>query len=42
VIVIALVGATYFVAVQRRKPAHLQAPAGESPADELRAPVAAT
>jgi urea carboxylase system permease len=42
VIVIALVGATYFVAVQRRKPAHLQAPAGESPADELPAPVAAT
>jgi amino acid transporter len=42
VIVIALVGATYFVAVQRRKPAHLQAPAGEAPAEELPAPVAAT
>jgi hypothetical protein len=30
VLVIALVGACYFAAVQRRKPAHLQAPAGEA------------
>jgi hypothetical protein len=37
VVVIALVGAAYFFAVQRRKPAHLQAPG-----DELPSPVAAT
>jgi hypothetical protein len=42
VIVIALVGATYFVAVQRRKPAHLQAPTGEAPAEELPPAVPAT
>ncbi len=35
VIVIALVGGTYFAAVQRRKPAHLQAPEGEALAEEL-------
>jgi urea carboxylase system permease len=39
VIVILLVGSTYFLGVQRRKPAHLEAPAGEAPADELPAPV---
>jgi urea carboxylase system permease len=40
VVVIALVGGTYFTAVQRRKPAHLQAPAGEA-VDDLPAPVTA-
>jgi urea carboxylase system permease len=39
VIVILLVGSAYFLGVQRRKPAHLEAPAGEAPADELPAPV---
>jgi amino acid transporter len=34
VIAIVLVGAVYFALVQRRKPAHLQAPEGESPAAE--------
>ena len=34
VIFIALVGAVYFVLVQRNKPAHLQAPEGESYADQ--------
>jgi len=42
VIVIALVGAAYFTAVQRRKPAHLQAPEGEAPAEELPPPVVST
>jgi len=41
VIVIALVGGTYFMAVQRRKPAHLQAPEGELMAEELPPPVTA-
>ncbi|MGZ4292043.1 MAG: APC family permease [Gaiellaceae bacterium] len=40
VIVIVLVGATYFVTVQRRKPAHLEAPAGEAMAEELPPPLA--
>jgi urea carboxylase system permease len=35
VVVIGLVGAGYFFAVQRNSPAHLQAPEGESFADEL-------
>jgi len=35
--VIVIVGAIYFALVQRRKPAHLQAPEGE--AMELPAPV---
>jgi urea carboxylase system permease len=39
--VIVLVGGTYFLAVQRRKPAHLQAPAGESVGEELPQPVVA-
>ena len=34
VIVIALVGAAYYLAVQHRKPAHLQAPEGEAVAPE--------
>jgi urea carboxylase system permease len=34
VIAVALVGAAYYVLVQRRKPAHLQAPEGEVYADE--------
>jgi len=34
VVVILLVGATYFLLVQRRKPAHLQAPEGEAMAGE--------
>ena len=40
-IVIALVGAVYFVLVQRKKPVHLQAPEGEVFADDVRAPAAA-
>ena len=39
-IFIALVGAIYFVLVQRTKPAHLQAPEGEVYAEEM--PAAAT
>jgi hypothetical protein len=35
VIVIVLIGAVYFVLVQRRKPAHLQAPEGEAIGDEM-------
>ena len=35
VVVIGLVGAAYFFAVQRRSPAHLQAPEGEAFADEV-------
>jgi hypothetical protein len=34
-IFIALVGAVYFVLVQRTKPAHLQAPEGEAFAEEM-------
>ena len=39
-IVITLVGALYFVLVQRNSPAHLQAPEGEDFADEVPQPVA--
>jgi urea carboxylase system permease len=35
VVVIVLVGAAYFFAVQRRSPAHLQAPEGEAFAEEM-------
>jgi urea carboxylase system permease len=43
VIVIVLIGAVYFVLVQRHKPAHLQAPEGEAVADEMAtAPATAT
>ena len=43
VIVIVLIGAVYFVLVQRNKPAHLQAPEGEALADEMAtAPATAT
>jgi urea carboxylase system permease len=35
VVVIGLVGAAYFFAVQRRSPAHLQAPEGEAFAEEM-------
>jgi amino acid transporter len=38
-VVIAAVGAVYFVLVQRTKPAHLQAPEGEAVASELPPPV---
>ena len=38
-VVIAAVGAVYFVLVQRTKPAHLQAPEGEAVANELPPPV---
>jgi urea carboxylase system permease len=41
VIVVALVGAVYFVLVQRKKPAHLQAPEGEVFAEEAPAPATA-
>jgi amino acid transporter len=40
-IVIALVGAVYFILVQRTKPAHLQAPEGEVFAEEMPRPAAA-
>ena len=40
-IVIALVGAAYYLGVQHRKPAHLQAPEGEAVAPEA-APATAT
>jgi hypothetical protein len=35
VVVLMLVGGAYFMLVQRRSPAHLQAPEGEAFADEL-------
>jgi len=41
-IVITLVGAVYFILVQRRKPAHLQAPEGEAVASEDRPTTPAT
>jgi hypothetical protein len=40
-IVIALVGAVYFILVQRTKPAHLQAPEGEVFAEEMPRPATA-
>ena len=33
---IVIVGAAYYVLVQRTKPAHLQAPEGELPPEQLR------
>ena len=40
-IFIAVVGAVYFVLVQRTKPAHLQAPEGEVYAEEVPGPASA-
>jgi amino acid transporter len=40
VIGLSLIGGAYFFTVQRRKPAHLEAPAGEAVAGELPPPVA--